>query len=174
MRYITLMLAAVLLTGCGAATATSPPASTPTTAPAAQRSGGKTPMSRAEAGRYYLAMANRFNPVLARCTTIETKSELYDNEIQSALAACRKLPAALAESIRSIEHPPAPWPVEAREAISNWIDVNRSFTYCFKQLGHAKTIDDYYRAGQSCPNMSDDRSADLVRAHLGLPAAPTS
>jgi hypothetical protein len=167
-QIIVTALAAAILAGCGAATRSEPPADSVTPAASAAQPRGKTPMSRAEAGKYYLASVKQYNVILQQCSVIDEKGELYEPEVQRALAACRKLPGAIQATTHALQHPPAPWPAEARESIQDLVDSNQAFYYCTKQLRHAKTVDDYWR-GPACPDNSDDRSADIVRAHLGLP-----
>jgi hypothetical protein len=167
-------LAGVLaFAGCGTSNGSSP-ASPPAAAPAeaaTPSAAGKTPMTRKTAAAYYLAAAKPYNAVYKPCVVIEEKAEMYDPEMQRALAACRKLPGAITAFIGKMEHPPAPWPAEVRGPIGDLVDSNRAFYYCAKQLRNARTVDDYFKAGEACPDQSDDHSAEIVRAHLGLPAA---
>jgi hypothetical protein len=162
----------MLATGCGGAKAAQPqqaPAVTTTASTAT-----KTPMTRAEAAKYYLRTVKTWNTNWGKCTVIDTWSESTPDMERRALAACHTLPGILTKEIDCFEHPPAPWPAEVRGPMQDLLDSSRATFYCIKPLRHVTTIDGYFRAGQSCPDQSNDHSADIVRAHLGLPAAPTS
>ncbi|HZB28949.1 MAG TPA: hypothetical protein VE465_02165 [Streptosporangiaceae bacterium] len=168
---ITTVLAVTLTAGCGAATSTAP-ADTARPAAAAPSASTAAPMSRQAAAKYYLAVVKPWNSLWDDCIVVERWGEYTPAMERRALAACRKLPGVLTKMIHELEHPPAPWPAEARAAMQDLIDSDRALNYCIKQLRDVTTVGGYFQASQSCPNQSGDRSADIVRAHLGLPAVP--
>lgn len=167
---ITTALAATLAAGCSATTSTAP---TDTAQPAAAKPSSSTaPMTRQTAAKYYLATVKPWNDVWPKCTAAGEWSEYTDAQEAKAMAACRKMPGLLAKEISAWEHPPAPWPTEARGPMQDLIDSSRALSYCVKKLRDVRRVGDYFDAAQSCPDQGGDHTADIVRAHLGLPAAP--
>jgi hypothetical protein len=169
-------LAAVLaFAGCGtdsgASSSASPPAAgAPTEAASTPSAAAKTPMSRRAGAAYYLAAVKSYNAVYGPCAVIEQNTDLTDAELRRALAACRRLPGAVTALVHRLQHPPTPWPAEARGPIGDMVEYLQVFRYCVKDLRTARTVDGFWAvAAKSCPD--DLGVSNLVRAHLGLPAA---
>ena len=61
----------------------------------------------------------------------------------------------------------AQWPAEARADVENLARSADAAAYSLDQAAKAQSMEEYLEAAETYPK--DDRTADLVRAHLGLP-----
>jgi hypothetical protein len=136
-------------------------------------------ITREAAGKQYLAISTPLNAALDR----NVKKCKADNEFLSEggesfktssqrLANLRACAVDLAKAWRTsiAAMRAAQWPAEALTDIEALTKLTEAEAYNFEQQAKARSEDEYISTANRQPK--DDGSADLVRAHLGLPKRP--
>lgn len=165
------LIAGLLLTASGCSTdhaAPPPPAAAPTATAAAADSAERT---REQGAAKYLEIVTPINAGMDKCLPVLNpvldSEEASPSDLREIRAACADMPKVnrqFAEDLASNA-----WPAEAREAIGQLIDETRFDQLAWQDAATARTTDELF--DPSHPFSEDDTAADLVRAHLGLPAS---
>ncbi|WP_371602308.1 hypothetical protein OG345_05310 [Streptomyces sp. NBC_01220] len=159
---------AVTATACSTDGATPPPpAAAPTAAATAVDS---AELTREEGAAKYLDIVKPHNDALDKCMPV--LNDVWDSD-EAPLADLRKIRSAcvdiattnrqFADDLASIT-----WPIEARDAATQLVDELRADQLAWQEIADARTEDDIL--DPTYPLTEDGDGAELIRAHLGLPA----
>lgn len=144
-----------------------PPAAAPTATAAAADS---VELTRQQGAAKYLEIVKPHNDALDKCmpalnvawdSGAATLSDL--RKIRTACAEIATTNRQFADDLTSIT-----WPAEARDAAAQLVDEIRADQLAWQEIADARTENDII--DPTYPLTEDGDGAELIRAHLGLPA----
>lgn len=127
-------------------------------------------LTREEAAARYLEIVAASNSAMDKCMPVLNRiwdaNEASLADLRKVRAACEDMPKAnrqFADDLTSTT-----WPAEARNAAGQLADELRADQLAWQEIADASTEDDIL--DPTYPLTEDGPGADLIRAHLGLPA----
>lgn len=178
MKYFAITLAILMLLSCSKdpapTTVIPPPSPTPSQAISTPTSTILPRLTRAEAGKVYLALVKAGTPAHTaynKENDIYNKGEFYDvpaylQDMRAAAKGLLQANIALMDSLRL-----TPWPTEAKSSVEALILQISAEQLPLTKLSKAKSLKAIDQAYETWPSAEEhEAAANLVRAHLGLPA----
>ncbi|MFJ6010193.1 hypothetical protein ACIQHZ_31400 [Streptomyces halstedii] len=104
---------------------------------------------------------------MTRANKVWDAEKASSSDLRQVRSACKEMPAAnrqFADGLAS-----SSWPSEAQESISLLVDEVRGDQLAWKELSEVSSEGKFFNPMN--PLKEDTKTPDLVRAHLGLPAA---
>jgi len=160
----------LVLTASGCSTdRAAPPA--PAAAPTAKATTvDSTELTREQGAAKYLEIVKPNNDALDKCMPVLNR--VWDSG-EAPLADLRKIRTACADIATTNRQfaddlASTTWPAEARDAAAQLVDELRADQLAWQEIAEARTEDDILNP--TYPLTEDGDGAELIRAHLGLPA----